>query len=225
MANKSSIPGSPSVPGAAVQSSIPTSGLSAPAAGGATSGASTGGIGPSAVIAPPTGLRKSVQQLVFGVSKDIPAGSSVLVAGTQLTQAQILGLLQPVLDAFSAVDDAEKVVKQSRLSLSALLPQVRQFMPNLKDAMIALFGRGNPILKDFGIKDGASRKKTTVEAKAAAKVKGSETRTLRNTQGKVEKLKTKFVGQVSPAAAVKPGNTGGGTGGAPSGSSGSGSAA
>ena len=221
MAIKSNNPGSPNGPGT---SSIPSI-AGAPPAGnsggsGTTSGTNVPGIGPVTVIKPPKGFQKTVQQLAFGASKDLPAGGVLPAAGTQLTQAQILAFLQSVLDGFTAVSDAEKAVKQQRLSLSALLPQARQFVATLKDALIAHFGRGNPILLDFGLKDGSTRRKTTVEAKSAAKVKGQETRKLRNTKGKVQRLEVKFTGQVAPASAVKPGTPGGSGGGTPSGSTG-----
>ena len=217
--HKSSTSGNASVPGAAVR--VNPSPVILKTTGGTSSGANVAGIGPTTVIKPPPGLEKAIQQLVFGTSKDLPAGGNLTVAGQPVSQAQILAILQPALDAFTAIDDAEKVVKQQRLSLSALLPQVRQFMANLKDALIAQFGRGNPILKDFGIKDGTTRRKTKVVAKAAAQVKGQQTRELRNTQGKVEKLAVKFTGQVSPPSAVKLGTPGGGPAG---GSPGSGAA-
>jgi hypothetical protein len=195
-----------------------TTSVSTGAASGSTSGASVPGSSPAAVIKPPAGFRNSVQQLVNGINKDIPAGSPITVVGTQMTQAQLLAILQPVLDAFTAIDDAASNVKQTRLALSALLPQVRQFVGNLKVALIAAFGKGSPLLADFGVKDGATRKKPTSAATAAAAVKASETRTLRNTKGKVEKLAVKFNGQVSPASAVP---AGGAPGSSNSGNSGS----
>lgn len=110
-----------------------------------------------------------------------------------------------MLDGFTAIDDAESNVKQERLSLSAMLTQARQFVGNLKASLIAQFGKGSPLLADFGVKDGATRKKPTTAAAAAAAVKASETRTLRNTQGKVAKLAVKFTGEVAPASAVPAG--------------------
>ncbi len=190
-------------------------------AGGTTSGANAPGIGPAAVIKPPTGFQKTVQQILFGTNKDLPAGSGIPMAGQQLTQAQIQGLLQPVLDAFTAIDDAEKTVKQSRLSLSALLPQARQFVKSLKQALIAHFGPGSPLLADFGVKDGVTRRKSTAATKAAAAVKGKETRVLRGNVGKVKKLAKKFTGQVSPPA-VQSGSGSGNTGSTPSGATGNG---
>lgn len=217
--NKSSIPGGTNAPGAAV-SSTPL-GSSAPA-GGTNSGATAPGMGPGVIIVPPKGFQKTAQQILFGTSKDFPAGGSLPMGGQQVTPAQIQGILQPVLDAFTAIADAEKTVKSARLSLSALLPQAKQFAKNLKQALIAHFGAGSPILADFGVKDGTRARKKTVEAKAAAVVKGKQTRKLRGTQGKVEKLKTKFVGQVSAASAVPQGNGSGNTGSAPSGATGNG---
>ncbi len=215
MANKSNNPGSPSAPVGGSSANPGSSGAS-----GTTSGTNVPGMGPVTVIKPPTGFEKTVQQLVYGTEKDIPAAGGLPMQGTQMTQAQILATLQPVLDAFTAVDDAVAAVKQSRLALSALLPPARQFAASMKDALIAFFGRGNPILPDFGVKDGTSRRKTTVDAKAAAKVKRAETRVLRGTKGKVERAKVKFTGQVSPATAVKPGAGSGNSGGTPSGSTG-----
>ncbi|HUB09805.1 MAG TPA: hypothetical protein VMB50_22575 [Myxococcales bacterium] len=220
--SKSSTSGSASASGTATISN-PSVSVSAPT-GGTTSGAAGVGMGPTTVTKPPTGFQKTVQQMVSGVQKDIPPTSSLPMAGGQVTQAQILGILQPVLDAFTAIGDAEAVVKQQRLSLSAMLPQARQFLANLKDALIVQFGRGSPLLKDFGVKDGSVKKKATVATKSAALVKSSETRALRNTQGKVEKAKVKFTGQVSPASAVKSGTSGGSAGGTPAGSSGNGAA-
>jgi hypothetical protein len=165
-----------------------------------------------AVIKPPSGFRNDVQQLVNGINKDIPAGGSLTVVGAQMTQAQLLAILAPVLAAFTAVTDAESSVKQTRLSLSALLPQARVFVANLKHALIAQFGKGSPLLADFGVKDGAAPKKLTTKAAMAKVIRAGETRTLRNTKGKVEKLAVKFTGQISPAAPVVASGTPGGSG-------------
>ncbi|MHB1845921.1 MAG: hypothetical protein ACYCWW_13930, partial [Deltaproteobacteria bacterium] len=94
------------------------------------------------------------------------------------------------------------------------------FVGNLKVALIAQLGKGSPLLGDFGIKDGTARKKPTAAEKSASAVRGGETRKLRHTQGKVQKLAKKFVGQVSPATPLKGGGLGGNDGGASNGSSG-----
>jgi hypothetical protein len=179
-----------------------TTSVSTGAASGSTSGASVPGTSPAAVVKPPSGFRNTVQQLVNGINMDIPADSPINVVGTPMTQAQLLAILQPVLAAFTTITTAENSVKQARLSLAALLPQAQLFVANLKKALIAQFGMGSPLLADFGVKDGATRKKPTTAVAAATAVKASATRVLRNTKGKVEKLAVKFTGQVSPAAAV-----------------------
>ena len=213
MANhKSSTSGSATAPGAA-GSSLTTpilSGTGTPAGSGTPTSAAVTGIGPAKVIKPVKGFQNTVRQIASGVQKDLPATSTITVAGQQLTQAQILATLQPVLDGFTAISDAENTVKQQRLSLSAILPVAHAFVDNLKVALVAQFGKGSPLLSDFGIKDGSARKKATVATKSAALVKSSETRDLRGTTGKAEKAKLKFTVQVSPASAVKPGGSNGG---------------
>ncbi len=116
-------------------------------------------------------------------------------------------------------------LKQALLALSAALPDARSLIAAIRVALVALFGKGNPVLENFGI-NAKPRPKLTTEQLAARKAKSAATRALRGTQGTRKKASVKFLGAAATQTSLSGVNAASGiptSGGAPALPTGSGS--
>jgi hypothetical protein len=164
--------------------------------GGATSTSSPGNIAGSGVKAK-TGLRTEITSLVNGFGTQFPDASSTLAVSGQATSvSDLLAALAAALGFFAAVDAAVQALKTQRLALTAEQPSARNLVASIKAALIATFGKGNPVLAAFGF-SAVKRRVLTTEQKLVQSEKAAATRTLRGTTGPREKLKTQFVGTVA----------------------------
>ncbi|MHB8418428.1 MAG: hypothetical protein ACYDCL_10160 [Myxococcales bacterium] len=208
-----------------------STGSGSSAAGGASS---SGAPVATAVAAsrPAKGLRKAVTAMASGFGTSFPSGATIMANGQSMSQTSILSALQAGLLLYAAVDQAVAQAKQSRLPLQAALPGLHTLVQGLRAALIAYFGKGNPVLEAFGI-SAAKPRQLTAEQKAARSAKAKATRSLRGTAGKRQKADVKFVGTANvqtqlsgvPAAGGNPSSAGAPTsapGNTPSGSSGTG---
>ncbi len=129
-----------------------------------------------------------------GLENDLPADSSLTFNQQTFTVAAIVSVLKAVLALFtakaSATSQAKTMVSAAVAALNAELPVANQFLTGLDGALMTLFGKGNPVLANFGLTKG-TRKTPTVTTKAQAKGTAKLTRTARNTMGKVAKAKVK----------------------------------
>ncbi len=163
--------------------------------GGSTSTSSPGNIAGSGTKAK-TGLRTEITTLVNGFGTQFPDPSSTLtVSGQATTVSDLLTALAAALGFFAAVDTAVQALKTQRQALTAEQPAARNLVASIKAALIATFGKGNPVLAAFGF-SAVKPRVLTVAQKLAKSEKAKATRTLRGTQGPREKLKTQFVGTV-----------------------------
>ncbi len=217
--SKSNIPGSSGVSNSSTSGGS-TAGVGSTSGGSSAGGGSAPGATPPAGNLPPAttqprhGFRSEVATIVAALV-NIPAGSTVMVAGQSLTKTGILAVYQPLLDLFAEIDAGVQSLKSQRLALQAALPAAHQFTVNLRAGLVALFGKGNPVLESFGF-SGTKPHKLTVEQKTARKAKAAETRALRGTGGKRQKAAVKYTGQIevqtvksgAPAAGGSPSPTG-----------------
>ncbi len=169
--------------------------------GGAPSTGTAPGVIPGTGTKAKHGLRTEVTQVVTGIGTQIPDGSTLTVRGVPLTKAQLLSQFAADLAFFAAVDTSVQALKNDRLALKAATPNIRQELADVKAALVAHFGKGNPALVAFGF-SAKQPKALKVKAKFAKTVKAAGTRELRGTQGPVAKLKTKATGEVQIQASL-----------------------
>lgn len=95
----------------------------------------------------------------------------------------MLGLFTAKADAQA---QAKAAVSTATAALNAELPTANQFVTTLDAALLALFGKGNPVLENFGLTKGVKKAPDTL-TKAEALGTAKLTRTERHTMGKVQK--------------------------------------
>jgi hypothetical protein len=107
--------------------------------------------------------------------------------GRRLTPAQLLAeleaMLQPHLDLDAAVAKARTMLGDARATVRKTLPKGRAYLSNVRTSIRSWYGKGNPILKSFGVPTGLRRPLTAAEKLEAV---GSRllTRKARKTMGK-----------------------------------------
>jgi hypothetical protein len=162
--------------------------------GGTVTAASSQGVIPGASAAAKRSPRAEITQIVQGLGTQFPTGhETLLVTGQSLAVSSLITTLAVVLGLYSAVDSSVQAAKSARLALKAALPGADSLISAIKVALVALFGKGNPILENFGLSV-SPRRQLTVEEKSAAKAKAAATRVLRGTQGKRKKASVKYLG-------------------------------
>ena len=207
--SKSNTPGSS---GIGSTPSAASAGASSNTGGSSAGGGTFGGIPPagaSPLVKPQKTFRKEVTALASGFGSQFPDGSAMVVNGQSMDKSSIVAALQALMVLFGNVDASVQSVKSNRLALEAALPVAHQFAMGLKAALVAFFGRGNPVLEAFGF-NLAKPHQLTVEQKTARKAKAAETRKLRGTGGKRQKAAVKFTGKVQVQTTVSGSETSGG---------------
>jgi hypothetical protein len=142
-----------------------------------------------------------LQQLVAGTQKNLPATSTVDVNGQELKQADIVAKLQSWIPLFQQVDATNTPYRNAEKALQAALPEIRQYVGSYRQALRQVFGKGSPLLADFGLS--ATQPKTpTTQTRVLAQAKAAATRKARNTLGKQARksIKGAPVTQVTVAA-------------------------
>ena len=146
-----------------------------------------------------------VTKRLSGVQGYLPSDTSLAFNQQTYTVPSIVSVLQAVVALFTAKataqKDAKAQVSAAVAALNAELPIAAEFLTGLDGALETLFGKGNPVLENFGLSSGAS-KTPTVTTKAQAKGTAELTRKARNTMGKVERLKV--TGGTAQLAVVGP---------------------
>ncbi len=153
------------------------------------------------------GLRNSLQQLLQGFQAVVPDGSSLPVGSGTEAKADIVAELTQVLSVYANAEAQQMVAKTARTQVQNARGTDHDLFTKLKDAVVAYFGKGNPLLMQFGIKPRAKARPLTPEQLVlrAAKVRG--TRAARHTMGARQKAAVKSDGKlVVTVSAVTPGD-------------------
>jgi hypothetical protein len=187
-----------------------------PATGGSIAG-DAGGSAQSgaAIVGTRKGFRDSLQKLLQGIEAVVPDGASLSTSSGLQTKAQIVAELTKVLSVYDQAEAQQLVVKATRAGIKAASAQNHQLFTELKDAVIAFFGRGSPMLGQFGIKGRGKPRPLTPEQKVLRAAKARATRAARHTLGSRQKAALKSDAKVSltvhtadgTAQAVPPGVT------------------
>lgn len=153
---------------------------------------------------PPAGLELKLTQALKGLQTVLPQGGGLQIGTTTLTQAQLVAKVQADLAPFEAAR-AEKTLYLNKLQAKVDSEAAsREFLAQLKGALIAFLGRGNPLLADFGFNP-VRTKVLTSAAKVLAAAKRSVTRQKRGTLGSKQKQAIRALG--TPAVTLGAGGT------------------
>ncbi|MHB8418901.1 MAG: hypothetical protein ACYDCL_12560 [Myxococcales bacterium] len=138
-----------------------------------------------------TKFQDKVAERLSGVQKFLPTGSSLVFLEQTFTVASIVAVLSAVETLFTAlataIQQSKAQVGSARTALNAELPTAHQFLTALDGALVAYFGKGNPVLSNFGISPG-KKKAPSAATKAKAVGTAELTREARHTMGKKQKL-------------------------------------
>jgi hypothetical protein len=170
------------------------------------SASSVGGAG-SAGTAPVKalkGFRLKLQQLLAGVQAVIPDGTSITTTGGSLTKAAIVKMLTDDLSEFQSVDAGMTALGVARVQVRDDVPKMHKLYTELKDALLGQFGRGSPLLAQFGFKPRQPPRKLTPEQRVARAAKARQTRLLRHTGGVRQKAAVQYQGKVDVSTALVP---------------------
>jgi hypothetical protein len=132
-------------------------------------------------------FEEKLQEMELGVSKYLPPNSTLVVERNPMTAAQMADRLKVYLQSYADLRDKKEQARQQLGALHQQLPEAHAFYMGLKAALVAFFGRGSPELSQFGISVGG-RKPLTSEQKAIAHARALETRKVRHTLGRKQRL-------------------------------------
>ncbi len=162
----------------------------------------------------PGGLMQKIQTALAGVQQALPDGSSLTMNGQVVTKAQLVAQLSGLLPPLTAVTDARSAHAKAIQAREAAEPNAREFLAQLRAALVSFYGRGSTSLLDFGM----SAKKPAVPTSRTAilaAAKRTLTRQKRGTLGSKQKASIKAIGtpqvsisesgvQITPAAGDQP---------------------
>jgi hypothetical protein len=186
--------------------------------GGGSSAADTGGSAQSSatIVGTKKGFRTLLQQLLQGIETVVPDGSSLSTSSGMQAKAAVVTELTQVLSEYDKVEAQQVAIKTTRAQLKNASAANHQLYTELKDAVIAFFGRGSPLLAQFGIKARGKARPLTPEQKVLRAAKARATRAARHTMGSRQKAAVKSDGKLTlsvntenaaspkPASAVTP---------------------
>jgi hypothetical protein len=152
----------------------------------------------------PKGFRLKLQQMLAGVEAVIPDGNFITTTGGSLTKAAIVKMLTDEVSEFETVDAGVTALGVARVQIREDLPQMHKLYTELKDALSAQFGRGSPLLAQFGLKPQQLRKQLTPEQRVVAAAKARQTRLMRHTGGVRQKATVQYQGKVNVSTELEP---------------------
>jgi hypothetical protein len=151
----------------------------------------------AAIVGTRSGFRALLQKMLQGIETVVPDGSSLSTDGGLQTKAAMVAELTQVLSAYKTAEAQQLAVKASRMQLKNASVDNHQLYTQLKDAVIAFFGRGSPLLGQFGLKARSSRRALTSEQKVLRAAKARATRAARHTMGSRQKAAVKSDGKLT----------------------------
>jgi hypothetical protein len=98
----------------------------------------------------PKELRLKVSQMIAGIQAGIPDGSSVAVGGVALAKADLVNERMQISSAYQAIDAGVMAVRSARSQLSTQVPGFHKQYTGIKDALVALLGRGTRSWRSTG---------------------------------------------------------------------------
>jgi hypothetical protein len=169
-----------------------------PASGG-SSAANAGGSAQSGatIVGTGKGLRASLQHLLQGFEAVIPDGSSLPVGSGNEAKADVVAELTQVLSVYNNAEAQQLLAKAARTQVQNASGDNHELYTKLKDAVIAYFGKGNPMLTQFGIKPRGKARALTPEQQVLRAAKMRATRAARHVMGSRQKAAVKSDGKLT----------------------------
>ncbi len=143
------------------------------------------------------GFRSSLQQLLQAIKAVVPDGSSLSTSSGMQAKADLVTELTQVLSGYDQVEAQQVAITAARAQLESALGANHKLYTDVKDAIIAFFGRGSPLLGQFGIKTRGNARPLTVEQKVLRAAKARATRAARHTMGSRQKAAVKSDGKLT----------------------------
>jgi hypothetical protein len=168
-----------------------STGTSGGSAGNNTTTVAAGATQTSTPVVAPKGFRSELQLMLQGWQELIPSDSTLMSAGSSLSEAAVLAQLQGYLGAYTALDTSATAGKQARNQVASQLAEARKYYAALKAAVTTYFGAESPQLVKFGLKPKKVRAPLTTEQLSVRTAKARATRKLRGTKGSVQKAAIK----------------------------------
>jgi hypothetical protein len=141
------------------------------------------------IIKSPTqaALLANVQALIAGTEKHFP-NEQFMLGNTTYTTASLVGVLEGLAGAYSAMSAARLNVKDAALALRAAEANVDPVIQAYVHFVRAAFSNASAQLGDFGLQAPRARAPLGPEARLAATAKLRATRAARGTTSKKQKL-------------------------------------
>ncbi len=170
-----------------------TAGSGGSTAAGSVTGVANPGLSAAGVTSPKKhGLEGKIEKRLHGLENFLTPDVSLVINGQSFTVAgliQSLSAMDDLFTALTAVEEKAKVdVTQARQAINAEAPAIEALIVGLDNTLRGFFGKGNPVLANFGIASGARRKKATGVELAKKSGTALLTREARHTMGKKERL-------------------------------------
>ena len=147
----------------------------------------------------PKGAQLQLTTAQTAVPANIPAKSAVVIGGVSYTQAQLVAYITTLLAPILAAQTAKQSFAAAVLARKQNQLAVQTFLAEFRAALIALFGRGSPVLAQFGFTP--HKAKTTTSGKNVVKAaKSLASRAKLGTKG--PKQKAQILAQPPPDFSV-----------------------
>ena len=147
----------------------------------------------------PKGDQLKLTTAQTAVQANIPAKSTVVIGGVSYTQAQLVAFITTLLAPILAAQNAKQAFATAVQARKQNQPAVQTFLVEFRAAIVALFGRGSPVLAQFGF--APHKAKTKSAGKTVVKTaKTLATRKLLGTKGPQQKAQ--LLAQQPPAFTV-----------------------
>ena len=155
------------------------------------------GTGPNAKVR--HGFEDRVTKALAGVNQYLPAATSLVLNGKSMAQPEIVKGLQDILQLFADLRAARATAQGQLKTVRTELVPGHALFTAVERATQAYFGKGNPLLAQFGFAVG-NRKPRSGATQVKAQAKSQLTRALRHTMGPKQKALIQSVAPSAPCA-------------------------
>ncbi len=133
------------------------------------------------------GFEQKLEQAKAGAEKYLPQNAALELSGTETTVAQVVADFAAVLAKYADIRDAKAALAQKRQLLQNAVQGSHEEYAGFKSYLEAKLGKVNPQLAEYGFTLGA-RKPRSSGTNVLASIKAQQTRKVRHTLGRKQKL-------------------------------------
>jgi hypothetical protein len=137
-----------------------------------------------------------------GAKTALPDGSSIGIAGVTYNKGDLVNKYQTLFSAYDLVEELRGQLDKALKQRALLAQDASNFVEDADNALKAYFSSDSASLKKLGLAQRAMPAPLTPEKALAKKVKGQQTRKMRNTMGSRQQEDVKFQGE--PKITVEP---------------------